>query len=137
MILSERLETIFCDKNNFSVKEFLGIPYAEAPVGQMRLKLPIPKSPFSTPFHAFNFGPGCLQHPNFVAKAIPLSEDYLFLIMFVPESISNISSRTSNNITSGTYVNTSDSMLPAMIFIHGGGFVAGVSTYFSRDILAT
>ena len=127
-----KFETFSWAHTQFTVKEFLGIPYAEAPLGQLRLKKPIPKVPFKSPFLAFDFGPACLQNRGYVAKTIALSEDCLFLNIYVPDSVN-----TSRGPTVPGTSNTSDTMFPVMIFIHGGGFMGGVSTYYSGDVLAT
>ena len=121
--------TFSWDHKQLTVKEFLGIPFAEAPIGHLRLKKPISVAPFKSPFQAFKFGPACLQDRVNIAKAIPLSEDCLFLNVFVPD--------TANRSSLQTISNTSEIMFPVMVFIHGGGFMGGVSTYFSGDVLAT
>jgi para-nitrobenzyl esterase len=46
------------------VREFLGIPFAEPPVGPLRWALPMPKAPFSEPRVAQAFGPRCPQASN-------------------------------------------------------------------------
>ena len=124
-----KIVTFSWDRKQYTVKEFLGIPYAEAPVGQLRLKKPVPKAPFKSPFQAINFGPGCLQNPAFIAKGIHLSEDCLFLNIFVPDTVNRSKIQIAPN--------ASDTVFPVMVFIHGGGFMSGVSTYFSGDVLAT
>lgn len=112
-----KYETVQFDGQRYTVKEFLGIPYAEPPIGNNRLKKPIPKAPFKSPFFAMDYGAGCLQDPSNLAKNITLSEDCLFLNIFVPENVSN-------------------SKMPVMVWIHGGGFVGGVSTYYASGSLS-
>ena len=126
-----KIETFSWDKDQFIVKEFLGIPFAEAPVGKLRLKKPVPKSKFTSPFKAFKFGPACLQQPDSIAKSIELSEDCLFLNIYVPLSVNK------STVSTASRFNSSDTMFPVMVFIHGGGFSGGVSTYFSSDVLAS
>ncbi|MDG2303970.1 MAG: carboxylesterase family protein [Candidatus Binatia bacterium] len=40
---------------------FLGIPYAEPPVGNLRFKPPVPTAPWTGTFNAASFGPACPQ----------------------------------------------------------------------------
>ena len=112
-----KVKSINFDGKQYQVKEFLGIPYAEPPVGNNRFRKPVPKAPFTSPFAAFNYGASCLQAPYY---GLPLSEDCLFLNVFVPEN-----------------TNVSLSPFPVMVWIHGGGFVAGTSTIYSADTLSS
>ena len=43
------------------VFNYFGIPYAEAPVGDLRFRKPVPKRPFTTAFNATRHGSVCLQ----------------------------------------------------------------------------
>jgi para-nitrobenzyl esterase len=43
------------------VQRFLGIPYAEPPVGDARWRPPVPKAPWPDTFRAERFGPWCAQ----------------------------------------------------------------------------
>ena len=114
-----QIEAFNFDGNRYNVKEFLGIPFAEPPTGNRRFRKPVPKSNFTHAFHAFDFGPACLQKSDGVIGVhIPVSEDCLFLNIFSPE-----------------YVNAS-SNIPVMVWIHGGWFQMGVSTYYRADVLS-
>ena len=114
-----KMETIQFDGKQYNVTKFLGIPYAEPPTGNNRFRKPVRKADFTSPFHAFIYGAACLQQRVYLDKRIPLSEDCLFLNIFVPE-----------------YKNSSVLKMPVMIWIHGGGFIAGVSTYNPGDNLS-
>ena len=115
-----KVENVQFDGRNYIVKVFLGIPYAEAPVGNKRLMKPVPKAPFKSPYAAYQYGAACLQRSDgVVGKYIPMSEDCLFLNIFVPE-------------ISGSSL----SKLPVMIWIHGGAFVGGTSQYYPGETLS-
>ena len=78
-------EQIHFDGKDYRVKTFLGIPYAEPPVGENRFRKPVPKAPFTAPFSALSYGAACLQRANEpYGTVIPMSEDCLFLNVFVP-----------------------------------------------------
>ena len=104
--------------NTFTVRRFLGIPYAEPPIGDLRFRKPKPKLPFAEPFHATNFGNICYQmfFRPFVKSELPESEDCLLLNIFAPKE--------------------RDELLPVMIYIHGGAYFSGASNPFVADALA-
>ncbi|XP_067319458.1 cholinesterase-like [Anolis sagrei] len=99
-----------------SVRAYLGIPYAEPPLGKLRFKKPLPHQPWSQIFEATDFGNACPQllltetpelkmgNPN-----RPMSEDCLFLNIWVPHTQSSVP-------------------IPILVWIHGGGFDAGTSS---------
>ena len=89
--------------------EFLGIPFAEPPVGKLRFKPPVPVSPWSDVREAFSDGPACIQKVGeFLGSTDGTSEDCLTLNIFSPSLRSNKA---------------------VMLWIHGGGFTQG-----SKDI---
>ncbi len=91
----------FVDENG--VKTWLGIPYAQPPVGKLRWQAPQPLKPSNKSFDAkkFGFRPIQLDDPIQNASANAQSEDCLTL----------------NIWTRGNGKN-----LPVMVFIHGGAF---------------
>lgn len=88
------------------VAAFKGIPYAQAPVGELRWQPPVPVARSETPIDASEFGASCMQPVNPNASAAPrMSEDCLTLNVWTPD--------------------LSAKKLPVMVWIHGGGFVGG------------
>lgn len=60
-------------------EKFLGIPFAQPPVGSLRFKAPIPiNRTFSGVQNATTFGNACIQPPS-PSLGAPISEDCLFL----------------------------------------------------------
>ena len=87
--------------------EFLGIPYAEAPVGKLRFMPPEPVRPWKETLEALSNGPECPQVANeFLPGAMTQSEDCLTL---------NIFTKNLNNYNPKA----------VMLWIHGGGFSIG------------
>ena len=98
---------------------YLGLPFAEAPVGKLRFKpTKTPPLPFKTkPFIAKTFSAGCiqncdLQHPEASCPKTQ-SEDCLFLNVYTPTTT------TSNNKDKDA------DKLAVLLFIHGGNYIVG------------
>ncbi|KAF2430910.1 alpha/beta-hydrolase [Tothia fuscella] len=105
-----------------NVGQYLGIPYAEDPVGPLRFAPPVPKSPVVDGFNATKFGPTCSQYnssvPSFFSVGDPrysptgqTSEACLSLNIWIP-------SKATGHL---------EGLLPVIIFFHGGGFTGGGS----------
>lgn len=86
------------------VREYLGLPYAAAPVGALRWKAPAAAAAYSGVYDASHAGSECLQG---TPAAIAGSEDCLYMNVYVPGP---------------TTVTTP---LPVLFWIHGGGFING------------
>eukprot|EP01061_Rhynchopus_euleeides_P024184 TRINITY_DN3904_c3_g1_i1.p1 TRINITY_DN3904_c3_g1~~TRINITY_DN3904_c3_g1_i1.p1 ORF type:complete len:584 (+),score=218.96 TRINITY_DN3904_c3_g1_i1:94-1752(+) len=90
------------------VSTFLGIPYAKAPVADLRWRAPEDPLPWGVrDASAFN-----MSCPGSYCAEDPRSEDCLFLNVFKPEGVN----------ASG---------LPVMFFVHGGSFNSGCSNHFA------
>lgn len=100
-----------------SVRAFLGIPYAAPPVGDLRWKPPMPPAKWDGVRAATEFGPHCMQGPIFgdmVFRDPGGSEDCLSLNVWVPAKAAH-------------------AKLPVMVWIYGGGFVAGTTSEARQD----
>jgi para-nitrobenzyl esterase len=96
--------------NDGKVKEFLGLPYAAAPVGDLRWRAPQTAASWKGERDATKFGASCAQNHVFddmVFQAAGPSEDCLFLNVYAPADA------------------TSESAYPVMFWIHGGGYSGG------------
>ena len=123
-----------------TVNRFFGIPYAEAPIGELRFKKPVPKKHFTSPFNASEHGKACLQlmympMSDRKEKAMPVGEDCLFLNVYVPAHDREEMVMTDDN--DGKWVVIDENRhLPVMVWLHGGGFWGGASNNYLADTLA-
>ena len=93
-----------------SVTIYLGVPYAEPPIGDLRFKPPVPNKGWDALYEAIVEGPACMQPPYpedsfYESPGGEISEDCLYL----------------NIWTTGKM----DDDLPVMVWIHGGGLTRG------------
>ncbi|KAM9425765.1 acetylcholinesterase [Pholidichthys leucotaenia] len=105
------------DRNH--VTAFLGVPYAEPPLGKSRFRPAEPKRPWSGLYEANTYPYACYQYvdmsyPGFQGTEMwnpnrDMSEDCLYLNIWVP------SSARPHNLT-------------VMVWIYGGGFYSGSSS---------
>jgi para-nitrobenzyl esterase len=94
-------------KHAGSTDDYLGIPYAAAPVGALRWRPPQPPPRWPGIRAATHFAPHCPQ-PTGVFGHPSVSEDCLYLNVFRP-------------------ARQTSSELPVMLWTHGGGLVGGES----------
>jgi len=94
-------------------KAFLGLPYAAPPVGSLRWEAPEPPVAWSGTRDATKFGNRCEQWhiwDDYIFNDAGPSEDCLFLNVYAPAEAKQ------------------GSKLPVMVWIHGGGFLAGAGS---------
>jgi para-nitrobenzyl esterase len=94
-----------------ALKEYLGIPYATPPVGDLRWRPPQPAARWTGPLDASHFANHCPQTASPFGTASS-SEDCLYLNVFAP-----------NKGPGKGHVKG----LPVMFWIHGGGLTVGES----------
>lgn len=112
--------------SNPSYTAFLGIPYAQPPIDNLRWRTALPINTPAIKVNATRFGPACVQlvipgnPPYAFGKIIPIpsiqSEDCLFLNVWAPLHGRN---------------------LPVIVFVHGGGFQTGSAEAYSGDHIAS
>jgi para-nitrobenzyl esterase len=99
-------------------RSYQGIPYATAPVGELRWKAPQPLRPWRGVRDATAPGARCAQNASAVSgTAGSTSEDCLYL-----------------NVTAPT---GSQRNLPVLVYLHGGGLSTGAGSDLSARRLAT
>jgi len=94
-----------------AVKEYLGIPYATPPVGNLRWRAPRPHPRWQTPLDATHFANHCPQQGSSIGGATT-NEDCLYLNVYAPNR-GNGKGHTKD--------------LPVMFWIHGGALSGGES----------
>ncbi|KAL0948885.1 hypothetical protein HGRIS_009001 [Hohenbuehelia grisea] len=108
----------FLGAQDGNLTSFLGIPFADSPVGDLRFRLPVPPPQLEGVQRAVSFGAACPQHAlsplpgmNFTGKYTKVSEDCLAINIIRP-SFKLVPGRN----------------LPVLVYFHGGGFEIGDAT---------
>ncbi|KAI0265661.1 Alpha/Beta hydrolase protein [Gloeopeniophorella convolvens] len=115
---------------------FLGIPFAQPPIGSLRFRLPVPNSPFKGLHNATQFGDSCIQQngtrvvPSNIAPGaltalstaaskltVPESEDCLTINVIKPSNASP------------------NEKLPILVWIYGGGDEQGGTSGFDGGVI--
>jgi len=102
------------------VTEFLGIPYAEPPVGALRWQPPKDHAPWTNVLKATEFAPICalVTTLGVFSGAANNNEDCLYLNVFTPEP-------------------NPSAPFPVIVWIHGGGNVDGETPGYDGSKLAS
>lgn len=106
-----KIDTGLVAGSGTAVRSYKGIPYAAAPVGDLRWKAPQPAKPWKGIRVAKSFSPMC---PQFAFIPGPQSEDCLTVNVWTP-------------------AHAATDKLPVMVWIHGGGFLIGASSQSVYD----
>lgn len=111
------IQGVVSDDGNTEI--YRGIPYAAAPVGDLRWKAPAPVVPWEGVMRCDSFGSASMQAPHdpedgaygteFFAQDADFGEDCLYLNVWTPRGASG----------------NPDKKLPVAVWIHGGAFTGG------------
>jgi para-nitrobenzyl esterase len=96
---------------------FLGIPYAQAPVADLRWRAPAPARPWSGVRDAARPAAACPQTASAYGP-VSVDEDCLYLNVFTPPGA------------------TPGAALPVFVWLHGGAFISGTGGDFDASVLA-
>ncbi|MFL6724901.1 MAG: carboxylesterase family protein [Sphingomicrobium sp.] len=97
------------------IRIFRGIPFAAPPVADLRWREPQPVAPWFGIRRATEFGSRCMQQPIFsdmMFRSAAPSEDCLYLNVWTPAKLDGAPHRK----------------LPVLVYVYGGGFMAGDSS---------
>ena len=91
---------------------WLGVPYAQPPIGNLRFKNPVPVQTWANTRDGTNYSSSCLQPGR---ELDVTSEDCLYLNIFVPYNV----------YLRAVIQNDSTSQAPIYVWIHGGANLIG------------
>jgi para-nitrobenzyl esterase len=97
------------------IRIFHGVPFAAPPVADLRWREPQPVAPWSGVRQAMEFAPRCMQQPlysDMMFRSPAPSEDCLYLNVWTPAKLDGVPHRK----------------LPVLVYVYGGGFMAGDSS---------
>src|SRR5271156_2345920 len=102
---------------------YKGIPFAAAPLGDLRWRPPAPVAPWTGTRKADTFAPACMQTGVSMPGETPpaVSEDCLYLNIWTPAAETEIKTNTQTKIKR----KTEHEPLPVIVWIYGGGYING------------
>jgi para-nitrobenzyl esterase len=103
------------DASGAPIRIFRGIPFAAPPVGKLRWREPLAVASWRGIRNATHFGPRCMQQPLFSDmkfRSPGVSEDCLYLNIWTPAKLNHWQQHR----------------LPVLVYVYGGGFMAGDSS---------
>ncbi|KAI0349899.1 carotenoid ester lipase precursor [Trametes cingulata] len=123
---------------NGSVTNFFGIPYAEPPIGDLRLRLPKPVTEYSGTINATQAAAQCPQITQLPPADTP--QDLLAAGIAYANllGLSTDAPQSEDCLTVNVQVPTGtkpSAKLPVLALIYGGGFVTGSTDFYRADAL--
>lgn len=112
------------DGYSVHTRQFLGIPFAEPPIGTLRFERPVKKVAFQETLIAKSMPAVCHQNPDYFRDLVPdpdyvyQDEDCLYLNIFIPGQ--------------GEVNETQN--LAVMIYIYGGDFQFGFQNTYNAEV---
>uniref|UniRef100_A0A7E4V2D1 Carboxylic ester hydrolase n=1 Tax=Panagrellus redivivus TaxID=6233 RepID=A0A7E4V2D1_PANRE len=102
-----------------NVDAFLGIPFAEPPINELRFQKPVPAKGWDDVRQCTQFGPRCPHDELLIEKLhrnVEKNEDCLRLNVFAPEWSAESSGQTDG--------------FAVLVFVHGGGFAVHSAAHY-------
>ena len=112
------------------VLSFKGLPYAQAPIDQLRFKAPQELAAWDEILEAKEFGPVCPQKGALVTDEDPMDEDCLSLNIWLPladEALADEPEAEQETTKQEAQIDTNGKAV--MLWIHGGGFIQGAGSF--------
>ncbi|VDC07067.1 unnamed protein product [Peniophora sp. CBMAI 1063] len=121
---------------------FLGIPYALTPIGDLRMRPPAPNGPYLGSYNATAFGAPCIFQnitnvsPESIApSATSAWNTYVGFYDPILQSIEGSEDCLTVNVWAPENA-TTNSKLPVLFFLYGGGFEVGFSIAYDGNVIA-
>ncbi|KAN0141650.1 Alpha/Beta hydrolase fold [Lactarius tabidus] len=126
----------FIGTSNDGVNTFLGIPFAQPPVGDLRFRLPQALAPYPAgTYNATEFGLSCPQQAATLAIPSGLPEETLEVLAF---EFGTPRPDGEDCLTLNVFVPANarrGAMLPIVVWIYGGGFEGGSTAIYNGSII--
>ncbi|KAI9454054.1 Alpha/Beta hydrolase protein [Lactarius psammicola] len=118
------------------LNKFLGIPFAQPPVGDLRFRLPKAFGPYVGKHNATAFGPSCPQQaaPLALPEGLPNATLQYLSSLGTAGTIQMSEDCLTINVVAPAYVKPG-SKLPVVAWIYGGGFEDGSSAFFDGSVI--
>uniref|UniRef100_A0AAR2LRS0 Carboxylesterase type B domain-containing protein n=1 Tax=Pygocentrus nattereri TaxID=42514 RepID=A0AAR2LRS0_PYGNA len=120
------------------VEQYLGVPYATAPIGDRRFQPPEAPGSWQEVRNATQFAPVCPQNLHGVLPEIMLP---VWFTDSLDVAATYIQNQSEDCLYLNVYVPTEDDIRdrrkkPVMLFIHGGSYMEGTGNMFDASVLA-
>ncbi|XP_065125906.2 neuroligin-2a isoform X2 [Paramisgurnus dabryanus] len=120
------------------VEQYLGVPYATAPIGDRRFQPPEAPGSWQEMRNATQFAPVCPQNVHGVLPEIMLP---VWFTDSLDVAATYIQNQSEDCLYLNVYVPTEDDIRdrrkkPVMLFIHGGSYMEGTGNMFDASVLA-
>ncbi|KAI3373094.1 hypothetical protein L3Q82_006427 [Scortum barcoo] len=120
------------------VEQYLGVPYATAPVGERRFQPPEAPGSWQEIRNATQYAPVCPQNVHGVLPEIMLP---VWFTDNLDAAATYVQNQSEDCLYLNIYVPTEDDIRdrrkkPVMLFIHGGSYMEGSGNMFDGSVLA-
>uniref|UniRef100_A0AAQ5Y9M2 Carboxylesterase type B domain-containing protein n=1 Tax=Amphiprion ocellaris TaxID=80972 RepID=A0AAQ5Y9M2_AMPOC len=120
------------------VEQYLGVPYATAPIGERRFQPPEAPGSWQEIRNATHFAPVCPQNVHGVLPEIMLP---VWFTDNLDAAATYVQNQSEDCLYLNIYVPTEDDIRdrrkkPVMLFIHGGSYMEGSGNMFDGSVLA-